>query len=76
MQTDFLMLKAILSSCPIVEQRWLSSFSEEESIAAGGGHILFGDRTVQQVELPRLLGCPVRILPSKRPPTCVYRGFN
>lgn len=64
MQTDFLMLKAILSSCPIVEQRWLSSFLEEESIAAGGGHILFGDPTVQRVELPRLLGCPVECFPQ------------
>jgi hypothetical protein len=52
MQTDFLTLEAIFLSCAIVEQWWLSSFTEEETLAACGGSIFIGGPTVQQVQLP------------------------
>ena len=63
MQTDFLTLKAVFSSCNIVEERWLSSFSEEETLAACGGSILIGDPTVQRVRLP-LQAPPVESFPQ------------
>lgn len=64
MQTDFLTLKAVFSSCAIVEQRWLSSFTEEETLAACGGSILIGDPTVPRVRLPPLQAPPVECFPQ------------
>ena len=60
MQTDFLTLKAVFSSCAIVEQRWLSSFTEEETLAAcvGMSTVLYTATAVLHTVSIRLSAVP------------------